>query len=1297
MAASDLVMNIIAKDSASGVLNRVGSAAGRLDKSQRGLTKTSRATSGAFTTMRRAAIGLATSYAAIKVVEFAKDSIDAASALQEAGNANIVMFKKQSSEVAAWAKTASTSFGMSERAALVGAKRFATFGTAAGLSGKRLTNFSTDLTELATDLASFHDTTVEEAMTALSSGLGGEMEAMRRRYGVMLDIATLKSRAVKMGLIEEGDALSQQNKILAANAEIWRQTREEQGDFTRTSGDWANQTRQLTAHFEELRAAVGGPLMGALTPYLRTLTQAMPQITDSIRQHAPAAQQAIAGFAKTLETSIRGSLPQAMSTIRDMWPELKQAFSSFASTAGTVGQVLKKVADVFLSLPPGVQETVLKVAGLAVAFAKLKGILGGLGLLKAVSGFGRLGASAATAAIGVGTLSSTIDKGMTTSLAGAGAAGAGASKGVTKLGTSAKTTATSASRMEGALAGLGGAMTGVSSVAAGAGTVLVGTALSYRWLKNSMLDASEEAGTVATALQQNNNVMDQSVAKVMQTEVEASGLATTLQDIGVSQDTFTQAVMGNEQALDQMNAALVEAQSGVGSVDDAFLSFLPGYSSAAEEAQLKLQSFLEVLNGATAAGERNGYATDGQRDAMSRYQAAIAGAQQQVALASTRQGAFNTVTREGRAAIHELGAATGRAQQEFANAGHSQQQVAASARQARAEFIQTATAIGLSEGRAKQLARQYGLIPKRVKTNVTADGADKAGKDAQKLKSNLNAIPKSKRTKITADGAEEAGNKTKQLKTLFGLLPKSKSTKVSAPGADESRNKIDDAKAAADKYGKTKSTAKINESGAAKSQGSIDSAQSSADQFGGTHATASLSVTGLGQVQGTVNAARAALNSFAGMHASGTVSARRVATGGFIQGPGTATSDSILARLSNGEFVQRAAAVSKYGVGFMTALNRGLVDPKSLPAYKKGGKVRGSGFSADELAWIGGGNPYPMMRPDILGVKPPKSRTTFRKEAGVKGLKGDKKQKAIQRADKKYDQWKSRWDNKQRLKDARRQWKDDAKREADQKRQDAKDEAERKKQEFLDALQQIKDEQDRKKQEAADEAARKAEEARQEAERIADAKASAVDQMRGGMLSNAAGVSRFASASGFDLSAGAQAQEQYKAAMASIAAARTPEERAKAVAAAREAGIAAQNAAATPANVTRWMQDKLKTLTQFNGVLGKLKKKGLHPVTLAEVASMAPDDGVQLGNALLGANMSQINSLQSQIMQQSMAYGFDQYGRTTNADLLSSNLIDNMIRSRTRGGTQQVSVGLYLDGYQIDQSLVRLNQRRGQF
>lgn len=48
-----------------------------------------------------------------------------------------------------------------------------------------------------------------------------------------------------------------------------------------------------------------------------------------------------------------------------------------------------------------------------------------------------------------------------------------------------------------------------------------------------------------------------------------------------------------------------------------------------------------------------------------------------------------------------------------------------------------------------------------------------------------------------------------------------------------------------------------------------------------------------------------------------------LATGGYVSGPGTGTSDSVLARLSNGEYVMSAAAVDRIGTPLLDAMNRG--------------------------------------------------------------------------------------------------------------------------------------------------------------------------------------------------------------------------------------------------------------------------------------------------------------------------------------------------------------------------------------
>lgn len=83
--------------------------------------------------------------------------------------------------------------------------------------------------------------------------------------------------------------------------------------------------------------------------------------------------------------------------------------------------------------------------------------------------------------------------------------------------------------------------------------------------------------------------------------------------------------------------------------------------------------------------------------------------------------------------------------------------------------------------------------------------------------------------------------------------------------------------------------------------------------------------------QGDLNAAPNAQNSGSDAGGGGQQGFR---TGGMVNGPGSGTSDSISARLSNGEFVATAAAVKHYGSDFFHALNS-----MSLGSFASGGLV----------------------------------------------------------------------------------------------------------------------------------------------------------------------------------------------------------------------------------------------------------------------------------------------------------------------------------------------------------------------
>ena len=221
-------------------------------------------TGGAFGSMKAqltsfaATMGVA--FGAQEIIQFTKASIDAAANLGETLNKVGVLFGGSASQVEAWADTAAERLGQSKQQALDAAATFASFGKVAGLSGDDLSGFSIGLTELASDMASFNNTSPEQAIQAIGAALRGEAEPIRA-YQVMLDDASMRQEAFKMGIISSTkEALSPQNKILAAQALIYKQTGIQQGDMANTIDSLSNKQKVLTAQFANFQTILGQKL-----------------------------------------------------------------------------------------------------------------------------------------------------------------------------------------------------------------------------------------------------------------------------------------------------------------------------------------------------------------------------------------------------------------------------------------------------------------------------------------------------------------------------------------------------------------------------------------------------------------------------------------------------------------------------------------------------------------------------------------------------------------------------------------------------------------------------------------------------------------------------------------------------------------------------------------------------------------------------------------------------------------------------------------------------------------------------
>lgn len=254
-----------------------------------------------------------------------KNLVDAASALEESQSKVNVVFGDSAGIIEDFASKSAVAAGISKQAALEAAGTYGNLFQAFGVGREQAANMSVTLVQLASDLASFNNTSVEDAIQALRSGLSGETEPLKR-FGVALNDVRLKQEALNLGLYNGKGNLDVAAKSQAAYALILKDTALAQGDFARTSDGAANQQRILAAQFQNIRAEIGT----ALLPVFKAM---LSFINDSI---LPVLQQ----FANLLGERGAGAA----------FKFLGQSVLNFTSNLGPMGTAILFVAGALVTL-----------------------------------------------------------------------------------------------------------------------------------------------------------------------------------------------------------------------------------------------------------------------------------------------------------------------------------------------------------------------------------------------------------------------------------------------------------------------------------------------------------------------------------------------------------------------------------------------------------------------------------------------------------------------------------------------------------------------------------------------------------------------------------------------------------------------------------------------------------------------------------------------------------------------------------------------------------------------------------
>lgn len=256
-------------------------------------------------------------------VKFAADLEDAIGATDQ-------IFGSASRSMQDWANNLESYYGIAEAEALTYANTMGSMlQNIGGLSEAEAAKQSQTLLQLAGDLTAMFGGTTEDAVRALTGALKGN-NTMLDNYGMAVNEAMIKTKALEMGLIRQGEEMTLAAKQGATLALIMEQTGAAQGQAAREAEGASGTIRSLLTVLKNVSAEIGQILLPIITPLIAKVRDWVQKFSDL----SPTAQKIIivvAGIAAAI-----GPLLVVIGTL----------ITSIGAIAGVVGAISAPVLAV---------------------------------------------------------------------------------------------------------------------------------------------------------------------------------------------------------------------------------------------------------------------------------------------------------------------------------------------------------------------------------------------------------------------------------------------------------------------------------------------------------------------------------------------------------------------------------------------------------------------------------------------------------------------------------------------------------------------------------------------------------------------------------------------------------------------------------------------------------------------------------------------------------------------------------------------------------------------------------------
>lgn len=223
--------------------------------------------------------GQMTKFTTVPIVTAIGAAVDAASDFTETMGKTDVVFGQLTDSVVKWSENSIKTMGMAQGTALDMAATYGDMATGMGLAVDKSAEMSMGMTQLAADIASFKNKSLSDVNTALTGVFTGETEALKG-LGIVMTQTNLQNYALSQGITKQIADMSQAEQVMLRYNYVMAQSANAQGDFARTGGSLANQSRKLTETIKQLGESFGGLLTDKVANVVGTLQQGVQSLTE---------------------------------------------------------------------------------------------------------------------------------------------------------------------------------------------------------------------------------------------------------------------------------------------------------------------------------------------------------------------------------------------------------------------------------------------------------------------------------------------------------------------------------------------------------------------------------------------------------------------------------------------------------------------------------------------------------------------------------------------------------------------------------------------------------------------------------------------------------------------------------------------------------------------------------------------------------------------------------------------------------------------------------------------------------